>query len=82
VAFAHALLALPFAAPFLELRIPDDAPEQRNAAPLEVLPVQRLWDFDGTDIGHGDGFRQDALSGAPLGYPIRSPVIRRLRSMR
>jgi len=41
-----ALLILAFAAPFLQVRVPDDVAEQRDARPLEILPVQRLGDFN------------------------------------
>jgi hypothetical protein len=38
----NALLILALVAPLLQLRVPDDVAKQRDAAPLEVLPVQRL----------------------------------------
>jgi len=56
--------------PFLQLGVLDDFAEQGDAAPLKVLPIQRLWDIDGTDIGHGDGFAR--CGGVLLEYPIRT----------
>lgn len=42
----NSMLLLAFATPFLRIWVPQDIPKQRNAGPLEILPIDRLRDID------------------------------------